>query len=419
MPLTRQSNLGATFDRLWAASLSSNVADGLISTAAPLLAITLTRDPFIIALYSAVPSLPWLLFAVPIGGLADRVDRGIALAVANATRFILVLIGATAILFGWMTLPLLFLITFLAGICEVFVDTTTQAVLPMILEQDQFERGNARMSIAESMVQTFVGAPLGGFLFAAAMSLPFFLGVGGYLAAAGIILLMITRGHHQLRADRSVERQHFVADLKEGIRFLWEHRMLRSIVLFTTTVYIFFNVAHATMALFVIDEIGVPEAWFGAVLTAGGIGYIGGSAVAPRISQRFGRGPAMAWTMVGSLVFLIGEGFSPNVWVLMLMLTLGSFLIAIWNILLMSSYQVLIPTEMFGRVHGARRTLVWGLGPIGAVIGGWVASVGGLRFPILLGGGLALVLTLLNMRMIIRLGDTTTPTPTAAADVVP
>ena len=416
MPLMRESNLGATFDRLWAASLSSNVADGLISTAAPLLAITLTRDPFIIALYSAVPSLPWLLFAVPIGGLADRVDRGIALAVANATRFILVLIGATAVLFGWMTLPLLFVITFLAGICEVFVDTTTQAVLPMILEQDQFERGNARMSIAESMVQTFVGAPLGGFLFAAAMSLPFFLGVGGYLAAAGIIMLMITRGHHRLRANRSAERQHFVADLKEGIRFLWEHRMLRAIVLFTTTVYIFFNVAHATMALFVIDEIGVPEAWFGAVLTAGGIGYIGGSAVAPRISQRFGRGPAMAWTMVGSLVFLIGEGFSPNVWVLMLMMSSGSFLIAIWNILLMSSYQVMIPTDMFGRVHGARRTLVWGLGPIGAVIGGWVASVGGLRMPILLGGGLALVLTLLNMRMIIRLGDATSPTP--ATDVV-
>ena len=412
----RESNLGATFDRLWAASLSSNVADGLISTAAPLLAITLTRDPFIIALYSAVPSLPWLLFAVPIGGLADRVDRGIALAVANATRFILVLIGATAVLFGWMTLPLLFVITFLAGICEVFVDTTTQAVLPMILEQDQFERGNARMSIAESMVQTFVGAPLGGFLFAAAMSLPFFLGVGGYLAAAGIIMLMITRGQHRLRANRSAERQHFVADLKEGIRFLWEHRMLRAIVLFTTTVYIFFNVAHATMALFVIDEIGVPEAWFGAVLTAGGIGYIGGSAVAPRISQRFGRGPAMAWTMVGSLVFLIGEGFSPNVWVLMLMMSSGSFLIAIWNILLMSSYQVMIPTDMFGRVHGARRTLVWGLGPIGAVIGGWVASVGGLRMPILLGGGLALVLTLLNMRMIIRLGDATSPTP--ATDVV-
>ena len=416
MPLTRESNLGATFDRLWAASLSSNVADGLISTAAPLLAITLTRDPFIIALYSAVPSLPWLLFAVPIGGLADRVDRGIALAVANATRFVLVLIGATAVLFGWMTLPLLFVITFLAGICEVFVDTTTQAVLPMILEQDQFERGNARMSIAESMVQTFVGAPLGGFLFAAAMSLPFFLGVGGYLAAAGIIMLMITRGQHRLRANRSAERQHFVADLKDGIRFLWEHRMLRAIVLFTTTVYIFFNVAHATMALFVIDEIGVPEAWFGAVLTAGGIGYIGGSAVAPRISKRFGRGPAMAWTMVGSLVFLIGEGFSPNVWVLMLMMSSGSFLIAIWNILLMSSYQVLIPTDMFGRVHGARRTLVWGLGPIGAVIGGWVASVGGLRLPILLGGGLALVLTLLNMRMIIRLGDTTSPTP--VTDVV-
>lgn len=409
MPLIRESRLGATFDRLWAASLSSNVADGLIGTAAPLLAITLTRDPLIIAIYSAMPSLPWLLFAVPIGGLADRVDRGIALAVVNLTRFFLVLISATAVLLDRMTLPLLFLVTFLAGICEVFVDTTTQAVLPMILEQDQFERGNARMSMAESVVQTFVGAPLGGFLFAAAMALPFFLGVGGYLVAAGMVMLMVTSGRHRLQANRGVERQHFIEELKEGIRFVWQHRMVRAIVIFTTTVYIFVNVAHATMALFVIDEIGVPEAWFGAVLTAGGIGYIGGSAIAPRVSERYGRGPVMAWTMVISAGFLVGEALSPNVWVLMAAMAAGSFLIAIWNILLMSSYQVLIPTDMFGRVHGARRTLVWGLGPIGAVLGGWIASVGGLRVPIVVGGLAVLILTLVNMPMIIRLGESTAP----------
>lgn len=410
MPLVRESRLGAAFDRLWAASLSSNVADGFIGTAAPLLAITLTRDPLIIAIYSAMPSLPWLFLAIPIGGLADRVDRGIALAAANATRFLLVLIGAVAIVFDWMSLPLLFVMTFIAGVCEVFVDTTTQAVLPMILEPDQFERGNARMSIAESMVQTFIGAPLGGFLFAAAMSLPFFLGTAGYAAAAGIIVSIILRGHRHLQANRDVERQHFVTDLKEGVRFLWGHELVRAIVLFTTTVYIFVNLAHATLTLYIVDELGVPTAWFGAVLTAGGIGYIGGSAVATRVSARLGRGPAMAVTMVLTAVFLIGEGLAPNVWLFALATAAGSFLIAIWNILLMSSYQVLIPTNLYGRVHGARRTLVWGLGPIGAVMGGWLASAG-LRVPIVVGGVVVLMLTLLNIRMIVRLGESTAPKP--------
>lgn len=404
--LSKPSSLGRTFDRLWSASMVSNLADGFIGTAAPLLAVTLTRNPMLIALFGAMGSLPWLLFAVPIGGIADRVDRGVALAVVNAVRLSLYVVAVIALALGWMSLPLLFVITFLVGICEVFVDTTTQAVMPMILEPSQFERGNARLSIAESVVQTFVGGPLGGFLFAIAVVLPFALGAAGYVVATAFIVAMVASGNHQLMANRSAERQHFVEELKEGIRFLVGHTMVRGVVLFTTTVYILFNVAHATNTLFILDELGVPQAWFGALLSLGGVGYIGGSAVASRVSQRLGRGRAMAWCMAGSAVLVTCEGLAPNLWAYGVLVMGGSFLIAIWNILLMAAYQVLIPAELFGRVHGARRTLVWGLGPIGAVAGGWLATFG-LRVPLVVGGLGVVLVTLWRLGSIVRLGDAT------------
>lgn len=410
--MRRTSSLGSTFDRLWAASLTSNFADGLLGTAAPLLAVSLTRDPLTIAAFGALGSAAWLLFAIPIGALADRLDRGLALATANLVRFGLLVVLLSSVLFDFLSIPLMFVLAFLTGVCEVFVDTTTQAVMPMVLEPSQFEQGNARMSIAESVIQAFVAGPIGGFLFVTAVALPFALGTVGYLAAALLVLAAALQPHRPLRPVRSEEPKHFVEDLKEGLRFLFTAREVMTLVIFTTSAYMMFSFAHATLTLFILDELLVPQAWFGAFLTVGGLGYVAGSTIATRVSTALGRGQAMAVGMVISAITVICEGLAPNPWVYLVFNFVGSTAIAIWNILLMSCYQGLIPAELFGRVHGARRTLVWGMGPIGAIFGGWVAH-NGLRVPIIIGGLAILAITLAFYRTIVRIG---TETAAAAAE---
>src|SRR5689334_25347273 len=99
--------LGAGFGRLWTAAIASNLADGLGRTAVPLIATTLTRDPALIAGLTAVTFLPWLLFGIPAGMLLDRVDRRIAMAVANSLRFavaalLALLITADALTIWWL-----------------------------------------------------------------------------------------------------------------------------------------------------------------------------------------------------------------------------------------------------------------------------------------------------------------------------
>jgi hypothetical protein len=78
---------------------------------------------------------------------------------------------------------------------------------------------------------------------------------------------------------------------------------------------------------------------------------------------------------------------------------LHGFFIAQWNILLMSTYHAMIPNEIFGRIHGTRRTLVWGLMPIGGLIGGFLGKID-ITLPMIVGGIAATIIASTGIRFI-------------------
>ena len=398
------TNLGTAFNRLWTASLATNFGDGLLKVAAPLLAAFLTRDPVLISLVGAMGTLPWLLVAIPVGGLADRHDRRLLLAGANATRFAIAGAVAALVFTGHMTIGWLYVSIFLWGVCEVVADTTAQALIPQILDERHLERGNSRLNVAETIVQDFLGVPVSGLLYAVAVALPFALGAVGF-AVGSMLLLAIPAAAtaHQPRQD-GTEHHTYIEDMKFGLNFLWSTRDLRNIVLVTTTIGVFYNMASSTQVLFLLEELDLPESQFGVLMTVMGLGAIAGSIITPRLSERFGRGNTLAVAIIIASVAFGAQGLAPNIWVYLAFGVLGVFVISMWNILLMAMYQVLIPKHLYGRVHGARRTLVWGMGPVGGVIGGFVATFG-LRVPVVIGGILSTALAVLAGGFIRRLGN--------------
>ena len=113
-----------------------------------------------------------------------------------------------------------------------------------------------------------------------------------------------------------------------------------------------------------------------------------------------------AWVrflFLSSLLILL-QGLSPNIYVYIALAFIASFTITNWNILLMATYQSVIPGHLFGRIHGTRRTLVWGLMPFGSLLGGFIAK-GGLRLPLLIGGAIATVIALLSLRFLLHVGE--------------
>jgi MFS family permease len=405
MTKPKPQKFGLAFKKLWSASAASNLVDGLLRTAAPLLAVTLTKDPFLISALGALILLPWLLFAIPIGGVVDRVNRRQLLALANLIRFGSIALLAVTVGFDLITLPILFAASFLFGVGEVLYDTTIQSMIPQVLEKDQLDRGNAQLQVTSVTLGEMIGAPVGGFLFAASIALPFFFGAFG-VVLAGALIFTIPRSYsiHEDVSKEPAERQRFWADIRFGLKYLIGNETLRKLVVLTSTLGFFYSAATSTLVLFVTEELSAPATVFGFLFAAGAVGALLGALVTPKLSERFSRGKALAVAIVIAGFLTILQGLSPNYIVLAVISAGSAFVISVWNILLMSIYHQIIPTELFGRIHGARRTLVWGLMPPGALLGGLIAGID-LRLPFLLAGGFSLIAAIVGYRFVKQLSN--------------
>jgi MFS family permease len=390
--------MGPAFNRLWAGSIVSNLADGVLIAAAPLLAITLTDSTVLISIIGAMVMLPWLLFAIPIGALVDRVDRRLILAGSNAIRSAVIGGLALSVATGHVTIYWLIASAFVIGVCEVATDTTAQSLIPQILDEEHYEKGNSRLQISETVIQGFIGAPLSGFLYALAMWLPFMINSIGYAVATLLALSIPIQYLQDVRTENAKENKpHFIEDIKFGIRYLYNQKTLRRLVITTATIGVCYSMGTATMVLFIIKELELAPQYFGVILTIQGVGALLGAIVAPKASKRFGRSIMMTLGIFVSSLVLLLQGFAPNIYIFVALATLGGFAISQWNILLMATYQTIIPNELFGRIHGTRRTLVWGMMPIGSLLGGVLAHFS-LRLPMYVGGVIATIIAFFSIK---------------------
>lgn len=405
--LKTKEPLGRTFNRLWSAAIASNFADGMLKTAAPLLAATLTQDPFLISMMAALVMLPWLFFAIPVGGLVDRVNRRLALAFANSARFLVAAALAFSVATGTITIWWLFIAAFLIGVAEVVYDTTTQAMIPQLVAKPNIDRANSRLQSAEVLVAEFVASPLSGVLYAVAIVIPFIVHSAGLITAAILVLLIPSSFTSQLAKPDSPDSGNgtsYWTAIREGISYLWADKKLMKLVTLTTAIGFAFAASQATMVLYLLKVQGVPVAAFGLILSAFGVGALIGSILAPRTSRIFGAGTTLAVINVLAGVFMTLLFWAPNAWVVAALFVLIGSTSGTWNVLLMSAYHRLIPNHLFGRIHGTRRTLVWGMMPIGSLIGGLMSSVD-LRLPFLVGGVVATTLAVYYFRFLKELVD--------------
>jgi MFS family permease len=325
------------------------------------------------------------------------------LAIANSIRLFAMILLAVSVGMDFITLPLLLLTTFLFGVGEVMYDTTMQSMLPEVLEVHQLEKGNARLQVTSVTLGEFIGTPLGGFLFAISIALPFFLGVFGIVVAISLVLF-IPRNYSVHSPSEAKEKTGFWEDIRFGIKYLYKSKRLLRLVLMTSAMSFFYAVTGSTMVLFILETLQTPPALLGVIIATPAIGALLGSFIAHRLSERFGRMRVMAWAMVLSAVVTVLMGLSPNYWTLALLLTISSLIVTNWNILLMATYHQIIPTHLFGRIHGTRRTLVWGSLPFGSLLGGVIAGLD-LRLPFIVGGLFCLLISALGYRFIVGLGD--------------
>ncbi|MEU2348420.1 MFS transporter [Modestobacter sp. NPDC049651] len=390
--------LGSRFWRLLAASGSSNLADGVDRVALPLLAATLTRDPLLVAALSSLSFLPWLLFALPAGAVVDRVDRKRAMAAANAVRAAALAALAVTVLTGAASLAVLYGVAFVIGVAETVYDSAARAVLPLVVARDQLDRGNGLLTVAETASETFIGAPIGSLLFSLAVAAPLLTTAGGYLVAAALVLTLA--GSHRAARAADAPRTTLRRDVADGVAWLWRHRLLRGLTLVSAATSLVQSLVTGVLVLFALDTLGVDEAGYGLLLAGSGVGAVLGGLTAARLAARIGRGTTLVTGAAVSAVAVGAMGLVHHPVAAGALYAASAAGVMWWNVLTMSLRQALVPEELFGRVQGAYRTLVWGGIPVGSLLGGALAGATGLPTVFVVSGAGLLVLAAVLWRLL-------------------
>ena len=389
--------LPANFWRLWTSSAASNLADGVFFILLPLLAVRLTDSPLLVAGVAFVGRLPWLVFVLVAGALADRLDRRRTMRDVQLFR-VLVLGALTALaVFDALSLPVLYVAAFALGVAETLFDTAAQSILPTIVEKEQLSAANGRLYGVELVTNQFVGPPLGGLLIG--ISVPLALGgsaIGYATAAVGLTLMS-----GSFRAERGEARTRLTTDIAEGLRYLVRHDVLRTLAVMVGVMNL---AATATQTMFVLYAVapgpmGLSEPAFGLLLTTFALGSLAGSFVAASFERRFGRVPILFASIVVVAISFAVPAFTTNPFVIGASFAVSGLFVVVWNIITVSLRQRIVPNQLLGRVNAGYRLFAWGTQPLGALLGGAVAQSFGLPAVFLMAGLLGL--SLLATRLVI------------------
>jgi MFS family permease len=394
VPAQGRAILGPAYWRVWWANTGSGIGDGVVATALPLLAVTITRDPVLVALVSAAFYLPWLLLSLPAGAVVDRYDRVALMWRAQAVQAAVVALIAVLVAMGAASIAALVAAGFCMGAAEVIFSNAAQAELPRLVPATSLSKANGNLQVSLTLGETFLGPPLGSTLFAAARALPFGLGAGSFAASAAVLSGLPRR--------EPAERQRFsVAGLRssvmEGLRWLLRHRLLRIVAVLLGAANFGSQMGQATLVLLATETLHTGTRGYGLLFTAAAVGSILGGLTNPAITRRVGELPSLIIAMASFAAVYVAIGLAPDPLVLGLLMACNGFFVTMWNVVTVSMRQRIVPDELLGRVNSVYRMIGWGLIPLGSLAGGFAASLGGLRAPYVAGGvvcGVALLAAL-------------------------
>ncbi len=262
------TRLGSSFRWLLSATVINNVGDGIAIAAGPLLVASQTRDPFLVSMALLSQYLPVLLFGVVGGVAADRFDRRRMVVVVDLARAVVLLALVATIVSGTVNIALVLLVLFLLGTAETFADSASSTLLPGLVAREDLGIANSRMQAAFLLTNQLVAPPVGAFLFAAGMALPFAANAAAF--ALGAVLIA---SRHE-RKDRAGARSSFRADMSEGMRWLVAHPPMRTLALTILTFNVTYGAAWAVLVLYAIERLGMNEVGFGLLTTAVALGGI-------------------------------------------------------------------------------------------------------------------------------------------------
>lgn len=384
--------LGVGFRYLLGSSWATNLGDGVVLAAAPLLIASQTDDPRLIALAALLTWAPGFLFGLYAGALADRLDRRRLIVVADLGRAAVLAVLVTMVATDRVDITLTLVTLFLLGTLETFADSAGMTLMPMLVRKADLGIANARMQFGSMGLNRLVGPPLGAALFTAGAAWPFatqaVLVTAGALLISRILLPTYQRTHG--------ERTHVRRDIVEGVRWTWHHPAMRAL----NFQILFFNITYgaswAVLVIYAGERLGLGEVGYGLLLTTTAVGGVIGAATYGWVERHVPIRDIMRYGLVletlthavlaGTTVPAVAGG------ILLLFGVHESF----WGATASAVRQRAVPTELQGRVGSVYLMSMMGGLVVGSALGGLLARQWGVTAPYWFGfAASALMLALL------------------------
>ena len=401
-----------------------NLGDGVVVAAGPLLVASQTHDPFLVSLAVFCEFLPTLVFGTVAGVIADRVDRKRLTVVMNLGRSVALLILGIVIFSGTVSIALILVMLLILGSAETFADLGSTSLLPRLVEREDLGLANARIQGSALLTNQLIGPPIGAFLFALGMALPFVADAAGF-ALGAVLMSRIVVPHLPDLGGRTVALGARAAfgdlrtDMVEGFRWLRSHPPMRTLALTIFAFNVTYGAAWSVLVLYSRDRLGMDSVGFGLLTTAIAVGGIVGTTLYGRLERRFRLADIMR---VGLLIetgthLILALTRSPVV-ALLVFVVFGAHAF-VWGTTSTTVRQRAVPDALMGRVSGIYRVGLNAGIVIGTPIGGLLARGFGITAPFWFGfAGSAVLVTLLwrEFDQIVHAGD---PGPDVAPDVAP
>ncbi len=403
MAATRERSVfrNRDFVHLWSAESVSQLGSQVSLIALPLVAITvLHATTFEVGALEAVQFSPFVLFGLPAGAIVDRLPRRPVLVTADIGRAIALASIPVAYAFDALSYAQLLVVVFVTGTLTVFFDVAYQSILPSIVARDQIADGNAKLEISRSGAQ-LAGPGLGGLLvqwIRAANAVV--ADAVSFVASAVFIRGIRAREPEVAPLDEDIGRIRSLGrEIREGLRYVLRHRVLRMIAGSTATSNFFSSMLTAVFILYAIRERDYSAGTVGLIFSISNVGVLFAALTAERITRAVRLGRAIWLGMFVAQIGALVLGLSPT------QHALPYFVVAwllfgaggtLYNIDQVSLRQAITPPRLQGRMNASMRFMVWGTMPFGSLVGGALGSAIGLRETLLVSGigGMAAVLWL-------------------------
>jgi predicted MFS family arabinose efflux permease len=376
---------------LWGGQVVTTLGAQASGIIYPLLILALTGSPAQASAATALRMLPYLVLSLPVGALIDRWDRRRVMLVCHAGRGLAVASLPAAMAMEVLVVGHIYVVAVIEGALHVFFNIAETAALPRVVSAGQLHQATAQnqAGFAAAMV---AGPALGSWLYqAVGRGFPFVVDAASHVFGAWAVWRMRT----SLAPAATATRTHLRAEVAEGLRWLWQQRVVRDMALITSGV----NFVHAALPLILIvrgKELGAGAAQIGLVFSLGGVGAILGAALGGAAARRLSFGQAIVGSVaVQAACFpflLLCPGPLSLGAVYALMMLFGP----VYNVVQFTYRIALIPDALQGRVNSSFRLIAFLLTPVGAALCGVLLERGGSGWAVAVFGALYALLALVT-----------------------